>query len=301
LRREFDSGERFGCSIDPTPEGLANLQAFAAESAKRPLAPGARTRWTAQLGEKLGPQNIRVYGIDPASHAASVLVEADYRMKLVGIGREEGTLDIPDYFELVKAANKKNHSALRLLRWWFTVEYDALLTTENHDVYELRGQGLRLQGENEFLAADGKRTATGAADEFNQEFADRFTKHFPSLAQKYPIYAELQNLFDLALVAAVLKNDRVVERCGWEARGLRDPDVLALERRHVPATVDSVVNSREITPTIVMAAAAGGVSVDLRSAADPEEMEIDDRGLLAKAQSNAMLPADLRARAWWWD
>jgi hypothetical protein len=242
-----------------------------------------------------------VYGVDPSSHAAAVLVEADYRMKLVGIGREEGTLEVPDYFELVKASGARNHSALRMLRWWFTVEYDALLTSRRHDVYELRGQGIRLQGENEFLAAGGARVATGKADEFNQEFADRFTKHFPMLAQKYPIYAELQNLFDLALVAAVLKNDGVAERCGWEAHGLRDPQILGVERRPVPATVDSVVNSLELAPTIIMAAAAGGVSVDVRRLASPESMQIDDRGALAKVLGSAGAPEDMRPRSWWWD
>jgi hypothetical protein len=69
----------------------------------------------------------------------------------------------------------------------------------------------------------------------------------------------------------------------------------------VPATVDSVVNSREITPTIVMAAAAGGVSVDIRAAANPDEMQIDDRGSLTSIHGSASLPGDLRARAWWWD
>jgi hypothetical protein len=301
MRREFDSGVPFGCSIDPTKEGLNALQAFATESAKRPLAPGTRPKWTAQLGEKLGPQNIRIYGIDPASHAAAVLVEADYRMKLVGIGREEGTLDVPDYFELAKASKNRNFAALSLLRWWFTVEYDALLTTDKRDVYELRGQGVRLEGENEFLAAGGARVATGKADEFNQEFADRFTKHFEMLAQKYPIYAELQNVFDLALVAAVLKNDGVAQRCGWEANGLRDPAIFDVERRNVPATVDSVVNSTELTPTTIMAAAAGGVSVDLRSLARGESMEIDDRGALVKVRGSAASPEDLRPRGWWWD
>jgi hypothetical protein len=222
-------------------------------------------------------------------------------MKLVGIGREEGTLDVPDYFELVKASKNRNQSSLSLLRWWFTVEYDALLTTDNRDVYELRGQGVRLQGENEFLAAGGARVSTGKADEFNQEFADRFTKHFAMLAQKYPIYAELQNLFDLALVAAVLKSDGVAERCGWEAGGLRDPAIFAPERRTVPATVDSVVNSTEINPTTIMAAAAGGVSIDMRNLARGESMEIDDRGALAKVLGSAASPDDLRPRAWWWD
>ena len=38
--------------------------------------------------DALGRQDITMYGIDPRTHAGRVLVEADYRMKLVGIGLE---------------------------------------------------------------------------------------------------------------------------------------------------------------------------------------------------------------------
>ena len=37
-----------------------------------------------------GKQDIEVYGLDPRTRAAQVIVEADYRMKLVGMGLEAG-------------------------------------------------------------------------------------------------------------------------------------------------------------------------------------------------------------------
>ena len=78
-----------GCTIDPTPEAMSQLQAFQktvprvvpensrAETGQR-IADGLRTA--------LGTAPIRVFGISPQTHCAGVMVEADYRMKLIGIG-----------------------------------------------------------------------------------------------------------------------------------------------------------------------------------------------------------------------
>ena len=41
------------------------------------------------------------------------------------------------------------------------------------------------------------------SEPLNAEFAHRFTTHFAALAKKYPVYADLQNIFDLALVASL--------------------------------------------------------------------------------------------------
>lgn len=42
----------------------------------------------AGLKENLGLQVVSIDGISPQTHFAQVLVEADYRMKLIGIGLE---------------------------------------------------------------------------------------------------------------------------------------------------------------------------------------------------------------------
>ena len=92
LRNAYAEHGRFGCSIEPRKENLAKIKAFLAESSKKPLRPGGRSAWLQSLRDSLGKQDIVVYGVDPRSRAARVLVEADYRMKLVGMGLEPGTL-----------------------------------------------------------------------------------------------------------------------------------------------------------------------------------------------------------------
>jgi hypothetical protein len=80
-----------GCSIDATREGLAAMQEYLRSVGSRFMA-GQQEIMAAQithgLRESLGLQNVTVHGVSPKTHFAQVLVEADYRMKLIGIGLE---------------------------------------------------------------------------------------------------------------------------------------------------------------------------------------------------------------------
>ena len=96
------------------------------------------------------------------------------------------------------------------------MNYDALRATPGRDAFELRGQGVKVLSENELLTERGERIHTGESDALNRQFAQSFTEHFGELAKKYPIYAELRNVFDLALVAAVLKSQDLPGQIGWE-------------------------------------------------------------------------------------
>ena len=51
------------------------------------------------LREALGLQTVTIQGISPKTHFAQVLVEADYRMKLIGIDLEQppAPVKIPSY------------------------------------------------------------------------------------------------------------------------------------------------------------------------------------------------------------
>ena len=303
LRREYDVGGFFSCSIDPTADGLKNVRAFADSSRKQPLAPGGLNVWSNQLRDSLGRQDVVFRGIDPQSRVARTLVEADYHMKLVGIERAPSTLGVPSYFQIVRDSlqNKgQDPPSLGLLRWWFTVNYDALLTSPQHDVYELRGQGVQLLSEDEFLSAKGERVSTGKADDLNRQYAENFTQHYAQLSQKYPLYADLQNVFDLALVCSILKQDQVCERAGWQRLGLTDPRIVTPDRDVAPASVDSVANAALLTKSKVMAVISGGVRVDCSLVAQPSTMQIDDRGRLTKERLSAA-PKDLGLHNWWWD
>ena len=94
----------FGCSINPRQEALAKTQAFLASSSQKPLEPGQRKKWLGDLRDTVGKQDIEIFGIDPASRVASVLVEADYHMKLIGMGLADGVDGVESYLDSIELA-----------------------------------------------------------------------------------------------------------------------------------------------------------------------------------------------------
>ncbi len=299
LRHMYSSRDgEFGCSITPTEEGLAKAKAYLEESAKKPLQSGKKGKWLAELRSQLGRQKVEVFGIDPRSRVANAIVEADYRMKLVGIGLEEGTPDVPSYLDMLKPAAGQARP-LDVLRWWFTINYDALATSADRDVFELRGQGVKVLSENELLTAKGQQVHTGDSDPLNAEFAHRFTKHFEALAKKYPVYADLQNIFDLALTASLIKAEGLADRVGWHMLAFRDPNQYAVAQGLAPREVDTVANHRVVNRVNILAAISGGVTVNCRSLVRPDSMASDGQGRLGSEQKRSS--PDARSAAWWWD
>jgi hypothetical protein len=298
LRNAFGRDGKFGCSIEPRTENLAKTQEFLAASAGKAIKPYQRDKWLEDLRGTVGKQDIKVFGIDPRTHAARVIVEADYRMKLIGMGLEEGVLGVSSYLASLKPGMEERPT--NVLRWWFTLNYDALRTTEQYDAYELHGQGVKVLSENELLNALGERVHTGKSDEPSEEFAHSFTKHFPELAKKYPIYAELQNVFDLALVATLLKNENLPELIDWHLPHFGPKGQYQPLLGEAPKQVETVINDRVMSRTKFVAGVSGGVTVEPQAFVRPENVKLDEYGGLKAARGNSH-PKDLPADVWWWD
>ena len=201
----------FGCMINPRQEALKNVQEFQAKWSKRRVPEGAASlkAWCEQFRAAVGKQDIEIFGgLDPQTRAARTMVEADYRMKLVGMGLEEGVPGVKSYMSLIKSPPR----SMDVLRWWFTLNYDSIQTSQDHLAFNIRGQGVKVESENEHLTAQGQRDHPGESEPLNRQFAESFTKHFDELCAKYPIYAELRNLCDLALAASL------VARKAWPTR-----------------------------------------------------------------------------------
>lgn len=307
LRNAYQEDSRFGCSITPRRKNLARTKTFLAESAKKPLGPSAaaRRRWLDQLRSEMGRQDIDVYGIDPRTRAAQVLVEADYRMKLVGMGLEDGTLGVKSYLDRVTLGKDGKPKPMNVLRWWFTLNYKAMTTTADRDAFELRGQGVKVLSENELITELGERRHTGTSDEHTSEFAHDFTKHFDRLAAKYPVYAELKNVFDLALLCAVIKAEDLPGQTGWHMTYFGPPSsdndlVYQVELSTAPREVETVINHRMIGRKHIVAGVSGGVSVRAKPLVQQDAIQVDQYGLM-KAERLAAVPEDLPHHAWWWD
>ena len=300
LRNAYKEEGRFGCVIKPRTENLAAARAFQESWNNRPIKPGQRDEWLEQLRAALGKQDIKVWGLNPGTRTARVLLEADYRMKLVGMGLEEGTLGVSSYLDEVKRS-RKAPPAMNVLRWWFTLNYEHVNATESRDAFELCGPGVKVLSENELLTETGERIHTGKSDELTAGFARSFTQHIEVLAAKYPIYAELKNVFDLALVAGLLKSHDLPAQVGWHLTYFGDERGFPLTIGPVPKEVDSVVNSVTLDRSLFVAGVSGGVSVDTGSVVAKPAVVSDNYGLMGASRVSGQPQGDLPPDTWWWD
>jgi hypothetical protein len=134
----------------------------------------------------------------------------------------------------------------------------------------------------------------------NQDFARRFTRHFATLAQKYPIYADLQNVFDLALVSALISAEGLADRVDWHLTCFGDPRQYEVRLGPAPAAVDSVINHRLIGGRHLLVGVSGGVRAEPFAFVRGEAIATDDYGALSAQRANAAA-GQLPLEAWWWD
>jgi len=300
--RTFSPGGKaiFGCSIDPRQENLKKVMEFASESqARGPLSPAGVRNWANKVGNILGAQDITVFGVPGNSRIARVMVEADYRMKLIGIGKLEGGSHVPDYFELLAKDPALASGSLDALRWWMTMQYESVQHSPDFTAFEIRGSGVKCLSENQFLSKNGERVATGKSEPINQLFAANFTQHYQELAAKDPVFADLQGIFDLALVAAIVQQNQLDQRAHWERGAFALDGAYQTASYAIPRQTDSVVNHKVYRGQDVVLQVAGGVRADLASIAkDPALNQQSPRvGTVAQTARAPQLPEG----RWWWD
>lgn len=288
LRNARTQKSQFMCAITPTTEGLRQAQQFVTAASRRPIPAGGEANYLRQLGDALGLQKIDVQGLDAGTRAARVLVEADHHMKQIGIGLEPGTDQLSSYLDRI-AAEKKIPATLDVLRWWFTLDADAVTQADAGRLYQFPDQVVRVLSENELLTARGERVHTGQSDPLNAEFARDFTQVFPELCQRYPIYADLDNLFRLALVAAIIEQADIAEQTGWSLDPWLDSQQYQVPLARVPTWTPSLVNHRSVDRRRFVAAVSGGVHF-------PGVPKMS-----GEAAANVAMEVPSDAATWWWD
>ena len=281
-----------GCSIDPTQEGLAAMRDFVKRTGRvNPQTPADGI--VAGMKQALGAQKVSVQGVSPATHFARVMVEADYRMKLIGIGLEPPPVKMTTWIDLAGAATI---AANALQRWYFVPDYQCLRTAEDDLAVELVGHGVKLCGADEVVLPDGRRMGADKADKASKTFTETFTRKYPDIAARSPVYAQLRNLIDLAVTAAWMQEQDAYGKAGWNAATLRDEKACPIETLPVASEAETAIHAvwrgnRLLTPI------GGGVTLLPRRALDAENLLRDDKGEVAAAKTAVSLPAE----GWYWD
>lgn len=283
-------------SIDPTEAGLKRMQQ-ALKQIGGSFQPNQVSMIVNTLQQALGKNDVTITGVPGGTHFAHVLTEADYRMKLIGIGLEKVPVPMQNYIDRLTANMTSNNA---LIRWYFVPDYEALAVSEDGFAMKLVGNGVKLIGEDEKVDSSGNRKATGrAANPASRGYTAEFTKKFNQIAAANPVYAQLRNLVDLSIVSAYIQDRDLYAKSGWDLGIFANEEKLPVAVFQPPKQVDTAINatmvgSRLVTPI------GGGVQIQAKNALKSENIKADKDGSVAQVRSAVTLE-NIAATQWWWD
>ena len=290
-----ETGQAFGCSIDPTPEGLKRAIALGDDIRSGQLQITAASE---PMRQALGRQRVDLFGLAHDTAVASLLVEADRHMKRLAIGDQPMPAGVRNYRTFVNRFIDQGPPDGLLLRLWFTAHPIAVRGDPRRGAYEMAGPVMRLSGENERAVADGERGHV-TADPRTEAFVQEFNRRFHEIRDAYPVYAALETVYRSAALAELLR--RAIDPAAPVADLLRQIAVAGASRPEavdVPREVESIVAGHSVRSgrqRHQLLIASGGVWVD------PRETLPDEVGQYPVVSRDRVEPRGPAARHWWWD
>ena len=289
-----------GCSIDATPEGLARMQAFLRSVGGQadPSNPNFSESIVNGLRTSLGLQKVRVDGVSPETHFAQVMVEADYRMKLIGIGLETPPVKIISYVDRVEPGTVARNA---MQRWWFVPDYKCVRVSEDQNAMELVGNGVKLLNEDEVVGGDGQRHVNnaGRGNRASTAFVTAFTQKYPELAAKHHVFAQLRNLIDMSIAAAFMQKQDYYGQVHWDMPVFGSEEKFPVQTCQAPVAVETAVGSKWKNNTL-MTPVGGGVTLHPNEALLSANLLEDEEGKVQKLHDGLDLKTLADGR-WWWD
>ncbi len=288
-----------GCSIDPTEEGNARLQQFINSFGRQnPADPVVRQQFVNGLRKSLGMQKIRVDGVPATTHAAMVMVSADYRMKRMGIGVDPVPAGVK-IETFISRVDPKRSAGNALFRWFFVPDYQSVVITEDRTGLQLVGEGVKLVAEDEVVSSDGQRIVqSGKVNPACRDFSTSFTKAYPNLAKRAMVFAQLRNFVDMLVCAAHIQQEGFYKKADWSMEFLGDEKKYTIENHSAPMQVEAVVGQAWRGRNF-MAPIGGGVEINAELALTEKNARVEDKGQVSEAKSSVKL--ELQPGQWWWD
>jgi len=267
-----------GCFIEPDPQVLKRLQKLGndiSEGSDSYRIEAAIKKWRPACRSL---QSIRVTGIPFHTHFARVLVTADYDMKSLVMGAYEiGISGFKSLSDITLDKMQRNFSKGETIslrssirnRFWFYPGENLYL--EQDGIVMIKECPVDLLTEEGYLGKSGSLSGKEKPDELAETFAERFTEMYPELAERKPIYTELDNLFRFVALSKILRFKSAHESSGLDLVQLLDR--FQVSRTSVSSRVPGSPNIKKIeyfqdTPkghetTKVYLAFCGGVVIDI--------------------------------------
>jgi len=259
----------FGCTIQLKAEQMkAMVDALNARQAIVASQPGQRRAVADAMAEAAGPQSVALYQLAEGTRLGYVCIEADYLMKRLALGLDRSPVpQVRSYLSQLRSPEVNAN------RFWFEASYDRLGVSADGLAYELRGPSIRLSTRRSFTQPAPQNIAPEAA-----QFTEAFNEHIEALGAAIPAFADLANLTDLAVLAALIDADRLHEKAKWDLEWLLQGDGYAAAKWPTPTKADPLVNY-SINGRMAIYA-GGGVLVDVGPFIAAESRQRDASGAI---------------------
>ena len=275
------------CSIDPTAEGIQRMKRVVLGSAQNGYQAQA---YASALAKSLGLQQISVHGVPTTSHFARVLVAADYRMKRISMNIDPSPIrGLPSYLQM----HSPRARGLKTPRFWLEPSYEAILHDADGLAFELSGSAVKAMTEEDYLTTTGNIKHSGKASGAAQRWADIMTKKYPELAVADPIFGELHNCMDLAVIGALVVREGLLEKAGLSLPTIMDSPKLWPDVYNTPKQVESQGSVLRVKGRWI-ATASGGVSINSWGIVK-KRLRGSDKVASVRTES---VPAE---NVWWWN
>ena len=243
------------CSIDPTPEGRQALDQFLARQKR------FHPRVTDGVEQALGAQQISITGVPADSHFAGVLVAADFQMKRYAMGLEPAPIaGLPSFLQMIKKSGRTSTNLMP--RWWMGCDYESLGKTADGLGWQLRGRGVKVMTEDDFVNADGSTTGSGQTNPVAEEWANRMTERFDELAQVESVFGQVRNLMELSIIAALIAREDLPAVAGCQLETMMNHSAgYEIEKWPTPKSVATQSSFMKVGRDYVITA-SGGVLLD---------------------------------------
>lgn len=286
----------FGCTIDPTTQGLQNAAKVAADVQADQIPIGKADQ---AIVSALGMQRVEVFGTAGDTPIGHLMVEADRHMKQLALGLEPMPESARNYFDVIEANLDQGVPNDLLLRLWFTSVARPVRADAERTVFELAGTPVRLSGQNERAMANGQR-GNVTRDPRSEEFVRDFNSNWHAIRGKYPIYGALESIYRTASAAELLHRFGNSTRQQALLESLVSSSPSSMFHMTTPRQVQSIArmhSMRKGRRTHHVLLASGGVSVNAQQTL---VSKIADYPSLSSLNRPGRNPPKLVQR-WWWD
>ena len=241
------------CSIEPAQESVARLtklhQQFTDINAQNADA------YATALEEAYGENPITILGVSATSRFARILVAADFQMKRIALGLEPSRVrNIPSYVGLI-STSRPNISP----RFWLVPEYATITHDSAKMTWQFGDLRIRVSSHTDYFSPQRNLRATGA-DRAALTWCRNMEENYDALAKSQPVFGELRNNMRFALVAALIRQENLLQKSDCTLTILLDESKLKLVNYPEPKFVSyRSIKTQSGFSTIV---ACGGIEIN---------------------------------------